>query len=44
MGIDWEEILGAEGEDILDAYEERVGDNKSSVNLYNNKNNIVVVI
>lgn len=31
MGIDWEEILGAEGEDILDAYEERVGDNKSSV-------------
>lgn len=30
MGIDWEEILGAEGEDILDAYEERVGDNKSS--------------
>lgn len=31
MGIDWEEILGAEGEGILDAYEERVGDNKSSV-------------
>lgn len=31
MGIDWEEILGAEGEDILDAYEERVGYNKSSV-------------
>lgn len=31
MGIDWEEVLGAEGEDILDAYEERVGDNKSSV-------------
>ena len=41
MGIDWEEILGAEGEDILDAYEERVGDNKSSAK-YNNNNNYYI--
>jgi hypothetical protein len=24
MGFDWEEILGAEGEDIQDAYDDRV--------------------
>lgn len=32
MGIDWEEILGAEGEDILDAYEKNVGNNNYVVN------------
>lgn len=26
MGIDWEEILGAEGTDILSAWEERVAE------------------
>ena len=30
MGIDWEEILGAEGEDIADAYEEHVTDTDES--------------